>query len=157
MKIQRIDKLLAGALLVAIFFGLTGCAALAPKVPMASLEEDTVMKNFPPPKEGMAGLYIYRENSLVGAAIVDNISLDGIVTGKVAINTFIHREITPGPHTLSIPTEFASYKINLEAENGKNYFVNYYVRMGVFRGNGALEMVEENMAKEAILKLNLAK
>lgn len=151
MKTHGIRKFLTGMILIALYFSLNGCAS----VPMASLEQDAAMKEFPSPRDGMAGLYIYRDSSF-GFAIVDNISLDDEVTGKLPVNTFIYRDLTPGPHTLSIPTEFASYKIDLEAESGKSYFAHYYIRMGVFRGNGALKIEDENTAKDAIVKLKLA-
>lgn len=151
MKIQSTGRLLAGILIVAFFLGLNGCA----RVPMASLQQDAAMKKFPNPQEGKAGLYIYRDSTF-GYAVMDNISIDDQVTGKVAVNTFLYRDLVAGSHTISIPTEFASYKIDMDAKSGENYFLHYYVRMGVFKGNGAFELVDGSVAKDAIVKLKLA-
>lgn len=154
MKTKPTARLMMLILLILIAMGISGCASRL-GLPMASPELDAKMKTFPPPEAGKSGLYIFRDSS-VGFAIIDAISLDDVQIGKVPANSFIYRDIEPGAHTLSIPTEFSKYKIDLDIEPGKLCYVNYYIRMGVFRGNGALKVVEENNAKKRIKKLEMA-
>jgi hypothetical protein len=146
-----------GGKVFAIVMAMICCLAMAgcATVPMATPEMDAKMKAFPPPEEGKAGLYIFRDSSMA-TAIVDDISLDGTVIGRLAINTFMYRNIEPGPHELSIPTEFARYKIDLTAEAGKHHYVRYYMRVGLIRANGALKTVEPSEAQKRILKCKLA-
>lgn len=154
MKSSVLNKLMLAVLCVFCCFSLVGCASMMPKVPLASPELDAQMKTFPTPEEGKAGVYIYRD-SVFGGVLLDQISVDDTAVGALSVNTYIYKEVDAGPVAISVPTEFARYTFDLETESGQNYFVHYYMRMGVFRGNGAFERVDPDVAIKKILECKL--
>lgn len=142
------------ALLVAVILSVSlasGCAT----VPMASLEQDAAAKKFAPPAADKAGLYIFR-NSFVGQALKKTVSLDGLVLGETANKTFFYKEISPGPHTISTESEFSDNTLTIEAEGGRNYFIEQYIKLGVFVGGAGLRTVPEDEGKSKVLECGLA-
>lgn len=138
---------------VVVFVALSsGCAS----IPMASKEQDTALKQFTLPAGDKAGLYLYR-NTFVGQALRKRLSVDGVVIGQTANKTYFYREIAPGQHTLSTESEFGDNSITLQAEGGKNYFVQQYIKMGAFVGGAGLKIVSEEEGKQEVLKCDLAK
>ena len=131
---------------------LLGCAS----VPMASKEEDLALKNFPPPPSGMAGLYIYR-NSFVGQSLYKDVYLDSVFIGETANQVYFYKVISPGSHYLGTESEFGDNWISFEADSGKNYFAEQYIKMGVFVGGAGIEMVDEKVGMEEVLECSLAK
>jgi protein involved in sex pheromone biosynthesis len=131
---------------------LSGCAS----VPMGSKEQDTALKNFSTPTENKAGLYIYR-NTFVGQGLKKTLSLDGSVIGETANKVYFYKEITPGPHVLSTESEFSDNSINFQADGGKNYYAQQFIKMGVFVGGANLKMVDEAEGKKEVLQCELAK
>lgn len=131
---------------------LTGCAT----VPMASVEDDRIKKEFTAPSQNSAGLYIYR-NSTFGGALKKTISIDGKVIGESAPMTYFYRDIKPGTHSLSTESEFSDNTLTLNADGGKNYFIRQYIRFGVFVGGANLELVSEEEGKEGVRECELAK
>ncbi|MCX4186542.1 DUF2846 domain-containing protein [Methylophaga sp. OBS4] len=130
---------------------LSGCAS----VPMANKENDLALKQFSPPPEDKAGLYIYR-NTFVGQALKKTVSLDGNVIGETANKVYFYKVISPGPHTLATESEFSDNSISFEADAGKHYYAEQYIKVGVFVGGANLKMVEEEEARKAILECSLA-
>jgi protein involved in sex pheromone biosynthesis len=131
---------------------LSGCAS----VPMASIEQDAAAKKFSQPATDKAGLYVFR-NTFVGQALKKTVSLDGAVIGETANKIFFYKEITPGSHTLSTESEFSDNVITFQADGGKNYFAEQYIKMGVFVGGAGLVMVPEEEGKRKVLECGLAK
>jgi hypothetical protein len=130
---------------------LSGCAS----VPMATQEKDAVSKTFAAPPVNQAGLYVYRNSSL-GAALRKTVSIDGAPIGKTAPNTYFHRVINPGAHTLSTESEFGDNAITFDAVAGKNYFARQYIKMGVFVGGSGIEIVSEQDGKAGVLETQQA-
>jgi hypothetical protein len=131
---------------------LTGCAT----VPIAPTADDHLRKQFSAPSEGTAGLYIYR-NSSFGAALKKEISIDGQTVGATAPMTYFYKEVSPGQHTLSTQSEFGNNDMIIKTDQGKNYFVRQYIKMGVFIGGANLELVSEEDGKKGVSECNLAK
>ena len=123
---------------------------------MGSKEQDATLKNFSAPTENKAGLYIYR-NTFVGQGLKKTVSLDGSVIGETANKVYFYKEITPGPHTLSTESEFSDNVINFQADAGKNYYAQQFIKMGVFVGGANLKMVDETEGKKEVLQCELAK
>jgi len=144
-----LKRVISTTIIISIF--LTGCAS----VPMASPEVDKAKKEFTPPSDGKAGLYIYR-NSNFGAALKKTISIDGEVIGETAANTYFYREVSPGAHELSTESEFSDNKLSVDFQNGVNYFVRQYIRLGAFVGGANLELVPEEKGKKGVLECKLA-
>ena len=144
-------KVLLGAAIISVFL-LSGCAS----VPMASMEQDATAKKFSQPAADKAGLYVFR-NTFVGQALKKTVSLDGAIIGETANKIFFYKEITPGSHTLSTESEFSDNVITFQADGGKNYFSEQYIKMGVFVGGAGLKMVPEEEGKRKVLECGLAK
>ena len=130
---------------------LSGCAS----VPMGPKEQDTALKQFAAPASEKAGVYIYR-NTFGGQALKKTLTLDGKVIGETANKVYFHTAVTPGNHTLGTESEFSDNTIPLVVEGGKNYFVEQYIRMGVFVGGAVLKVVSEAEGKAAVLQCALA-
>jgi hypothetical protein len=147
MNISLRNLLLIGTLAV-----LTGCAS----VPMAPTEQDEASKTFKVSTPNMAGVYIYR-NSFVGKALKKRLSIDGVVIGESANAVYFHREVTPGEHTLTTQAEFGDNFLKFNAEAGKNYFFEQYIKMGTFVGSAGIQAVSEEEGKKNVLQCSEAK
>jgi hypothetical protein len=130
----------------ALFVLCSGCAS----VPMASKDLDATAKTFPAPPSGRAGLYVYRD-SFGGQALRKMVSIDGKFVGQTANKVYFYKEITPGAHVISTESEFGDNTLDLQATAGTNYYVRQYIKLGVFIGGSALEMVSEEDGKKAVL------
>ena len=131
---------------------VTGCAT-SPKVTDES--RVATIKQFPPPGEGQAGLYIFRD-SYLGAALKKSVWVDGKCLGQTAPQTFFYLTV-PGnsEHVLATQSEFSPNELRLKTEAGKNYFVRQYIKLGVFVGGANLEVVPEEKARPIIKDLDL--
>jgi len=130
---------------------LSGCAS----VPMASLEKDAALKQFTPPAKDKSGLYVYR-NQFGGQALKKTLKLDGKVIGETANKVYFYQEITPGSHKLATESEFSDNAITLVTEGGKNYFVEQYIKMGVFVGGAKLTLMSDEGGQKEVLECKLA-
>ncbi len=145
-----INKLVIVAAIMAL---MTGCAS----VPMESPEVSNKAKEFNTPSEGMAGLYIYRPSGL-GAALMKDIWVDEKCVGQSAQNVFFYEEVLGGvEHKVSTESEFSPNDLFINAESGENYFIEQFIKMGVFVGGADLRHVSEAQGKHHIAKLGLAK
>ena len=141
------------AVAVSMALILTGCAS----VDMASQSDSAKAKEFPPPSQGNAGLYIYRD-SFVGKALKKDIWVDGKCVGESAPDVFFYTEVEGGKtHTIDTESEFSPNKLEMMFEPGKNYFVRQYIKIGVFVGGAGVEEIPEEQAKKDVAKLNMAK
>ena len=146
MKIVSIISL-AAALLI------SGCAS----VEMASKEESSKAKEFNPPGQGNAGVYIYRD-SFVGQALKKDVWIDGKCIGESAPDVFFYTEVDgEKTHKIDTESEFSPNVLELLFESGKNYFIRQFIKVGVFVGGAGLEQIPEEQGKEAVSKLDMAK
>ena len=83
--------------------------------------------------------------------------IDGAIIGETANKTFSYKEITPGAHKLSTESEFSGNVITFQADGGKNYFAEQYIKMGVFVGGAGIIIVPEEEAKRKVLECGLAR
>jgi hypothetical protein len=138
---------LAAALLI------SGCAS----VEMASKEESSKAKEFNPPSQGNAGVYIYRKGS-PGGALKKDLWIDGKCIGESAPNVFFYAEVDGGKtYKIDTESEFSPNTLELLLEAGKNYFIRQFIKLGVFVGGAGLEQVSEEQGKEDVAKLEMAK
>lgn len=145
-------KLLPTLAMVATLL-FTGCAS----VDMASKAESEKAKQFNPPAEGKAGVYIYR-NSFVGKAIKKDIWVNGTCIGESAPDVFFYTEVEGGKaHKIDTESEFSPNTLELMVDAGKHYFVRQYIKMGVFVGGAGVEQVPEAQGKADLIPLQLAK
>ncbi len=132
---------------------LTGCAS----VPMENKEQSESAKKFTSPADGNAGLYIYRSGSF-GGALKKDIWVNGKCIGESAPNVFFYEEVPAGKeHKISTESEFSPNDLIIKAEVGKHYFIQQYIKMGVFVGGAGVELVAEEKGKLEVQSLALAK
>jgi hypothetical protein len=109
MKIISVFSLTAALL-------ISGCAS----VEMASKAESAKAKEFNPPSQGNAGVYIYRD-SFVGKALKKDIWIDGKCVGESAPDVFFYAEVEGGKsHKVDTQSEFSPNSFELMFETGKN-------------------------------------
>lgn len=145
--IRTITTIILASLLFA------GCAT----VPMESMELSNKVKEFTPPSEGNAGLYIFRLAG-VGAALKKDVWVDDKCIGETAQNVFFYEEVTGGEeHKISTESEFSPNELVITTDSGKNYFIQQYIKMGVFVGGANLKQVDEEKGRDYVSRLKLAK
>ena len=127
---------------------LSGCVS----VPMASMELDTVAKNFAV-KPGKANIYVYR-NETFGAAIKMPVVLDGKLVADTASRTYMLLEVSPGSHIVTSKTENDA-TVTVDAAAGRNYFIWQEVKMGMFAARSALHQVDDATGKAGIAECKL--
>lgn len=129
-----------------------GCAS----VPMESAEKTSAAKQFAPPAEGKAGLYLFRYGTF-GAALKKDIYIDGKCVGETARNTFFYEEVDGGKeYKISTESEFSPNDLVLKTESGKHYFIQQYIKFGVLVGGAGVKLADEAVAKKQIQELSLA-
>jgi hypothetical protein len=131
-----------------------GCAS----VPTSTGNEASQqLKQFNAPASGQAGLYLYRNNSVVGAALKKDIWVDGNCIGETARGIFFYEEVAGGQeHEIATESEFSPNILKLNTESGKNYFIQQYIKPGVIVGGANLRVVDEATGKTEVQKLQLA-
>jgi len=146
------SKLALSVLALSVMF-FSGCST----VPLEPKEVSESAKSFNPPPQGKAGLYVYRD-SFVGQSLKKDIWLDKKCLGETSNGVFFYENVEGDKkHELATESEFSANDLSIETKSGKNYYIRQYIKMGVFVGGAALEVVEEDEAKEAISKLDMAK
>ncbi|MDO4698909.1 MAG: DUF2846 domain-containing protein [Pasteurellaceae bacterium] len=132
---------------------MAGCAT----VPMASPEEDQKAKQFTAPSKGFSGLYVYRDAFLGGGrALKKDVYVDDKRIGETAHGVYFYKLLKAGKHKISTESEFSNNDLHLNMQSGKNYFVEQYIRPGVFVGGANINQVSEEKGKKAVLERKLA-
>ena len=131
---------------------LSGCAS----VQMATKAESAKAKEFAAPKQGNAGVYLYR-NSFVGKALKKDIWIDGKCVGESAPDVFFYTEVQGGKiYKIDTESEFSPNTLEMMLETGKNYFVRQFIKMGVFVGGAGVEHIPDEQGKADVTKLEMA-
>ena len=136
------------------FFLLAGCAT----VPLEEAEKSTRAKQFNPPRNNMAGIYVYRDNTIVGAALKKRIWIDNECIGQSAKGIFFYHEVKgDGRHKISTQSEFSPNDLFLDTVRGNLYFVRQYMKLGLLVGGAGLEQQTTEAGKAAVSQLDMAK
>ncbi|WP_415904770.1 DUF2846 domain-containing protein [Neptuniibacter sp. QD48_55] len=133
---------------------LAGCSS----VPMESRAVEMQAKEFNPPSEDTAGIYVFRKDTFVGAALKKDVWIEKECVGQTAKGVFFYKEV-PGNERLEISTEseFSPNTLTIEAQNGKLYFVEQFIKMGAFVGGADLQLAHAETGKSEVLRLGMAK
>jgi len=132
---------------------LAGCAS----VDMVPAEESARSKQFSPPAEGKAGIYVYR-NSSMGKSLKKDLWVDGNCLGRSAPNTFFYTEVAGNQtHKIETESEFSTNSLDLMVESGKQYFVRQFIKWGVLVGGADLERVDDVQGRKDVAELAQAK
>lgn len=137
------------ALLAAVVTSLVGCAS----VPMGDATKDAALKTFVG-KPDVAGVYIYRNESMGGAVRMD-VDVDGKPLGQTAAKTYFYTEVAPGKHVVTSKSENTD-SVQLDALPGKLYYIWQEVKMGVLYARTKLHLVDEAEGRKGVLETQLA-
>ena len=133
---------------------LSGCAS----VPMESAEKSSQAKQFNQPTAGMAGVYVYRPDSIGGAALKKDIWIDGECIGESAKGVFFYKEVEGNKeHKVSTESEFSPNDLIVNMAADMLYFFKQYIKIGVFVGGAGLEQQDAETGKKEIADLAMAK
>ena len=139
-------------MLILISTLFSGCAA----VPMEDTEKNLAAKQFNPPSNGNAGLYIYR-NSFVGKSLKKDIWVNGKCIGETAPDVFFYEEVKGNmSHKISTESEFSPNDLLINVKAGIHYFIRQYIKFGIFVGGAGIELVDEEKGKKEVSTLNMA-
>lgn len=133
---------------------LAGCSS----VPMESKEIANKAKEFNAPSQDTAGIYVYRKDTFVGAALKKDVWVGKDCVGQTAKGVFFYKEV-PGNEKLEIATEseFSPNILTINAKNGELYFVEQFIKMGAFVGGADLELAHSETGKSEVQRLGMAK
>lgn len=138
-------------LLMSIAF--VGCAS----VPQANPQLAQQAKQLTTPTNGNAVIYVYRSNNVVGSALKKDVWVDGECLGETARGIFFYKEVSGNQeHIVSTESEFSPNHLKFKTEAGKNYFVQQYIKPGVFVGGSNLKLVDDTQGQKAISEYHLA-
>lgn len=137
----------------AISLAFVGCASV-PKVNQSQAQN---IKKLNVPAEGQAAIYVYRSNNIIGSALKKDIWIDGECLGESARGVFFYKEVKGGEkHTVSTESEFSPNHLEFQADTGKQYFIQQYIKPGVIVGGAGLKLVDDVQGKKAITEYDLA-
>ena len=129
---------------------VAGCAT----VPMGDPKQDAALKTFTP-KADVAGVYIYR-NETMGAAVRMDVEVDGKALGQTAAHTFFYTELPPGKHTVTSKAENTD-SLEIDTIAGKLYYVWQEVKMGILYARTKLHLItNEEEGRKGVLDSKLA-
>ncbi|KGJ88004.1 DUF2846 domain-containing protein [Thalassotalea sp. ND16A] len=133
---------------------LAGCSS----VPMESKETTDLAKEFNAPSKDTAGIYVYRKDTFVGAALKKDVWIGKDCVGETAKGVFFYKEV-PANEKLEVSTEseFSPNTLTINAKSGELYFVEQFIKMGAFVGGADLELAHAESGKSEVLRLGMAK
>lgn len=100
-------------------------------------------------------MYVYR-SCFVGQGLKKDVSIDGALLGETANKVYFYKVVEPGKHEVATEPEFSDNLLTFEAAPAKNYFIEQYIKMGVFVGGANLRLVDEEEGKKAVQECGLA-
>lgn len=131
----------------------TGCAS----VQMSNEEASNLAKAFNKPSDGQAGIYVFRKKSIGGGSLKKDVWIDGKCIGETAPGIFFYEEVSGNTsHTISTESEFSPNELVLNTVSGENYFIEQYIKLGVFVGGANLEQVDKETGRREIMELGMA-
>jgi hypothetical protein len=135
---------LASSGLVAVIL-LAACAT----VPMMSKQADIDAKRFHTPVES-ANLYVVRPTQYIGFLVVLEIILDGKPQGYLATGTYFVFDLVPGEHTVATKTDGGVTAVKINAEAGRNYFVQVEPALGLMAANNETSILSDEEGRTRV-------
>ena len=108
-----------------------------------------VSKGFPALKAGEGRVYLYRSNSMLGAAIQPTIMVNGKEVGSSQPGGFFYVDLPAGPVEVSTSTEVEK-KATFMLAAGETRYVRTAVGLGIFVGRVIPELVDAKTGAEQI-------
>ena len=125
---------------------LAGCAAEGP------LHKE-VAASIPTVPAGKGRVYFYRPDTMFGAAITSDITLNGKVVGKSERGSFFFVDENPGSCTALASTE-VERQVTFTLAAGETKYVKSSVSMGLMVGRVNLELVSPGDADKDLTELH---
>jgi hypothetical protein len=132
--------------LLALAAALAGCAASGPRFAEQESRTPTIGAE-------QGRVYFYRTNSMLGAAMQPQVSLDGAAVGKSQPGGYFYVDTTAGSHEAATSTE-VSNKLSFVVDKGETKYVRTKVSMGVMVGHVVPELVGADEARKEIADLS---
>jgi Protein of unknown function (DUF2846) len=127
---------------VALAVTLAGCAATGIKG--AEMTEQVAQV-----PAGKARILIYRDGSLLGAAVQPNVMVNGEVVGTSKPGGFFYADVGVGTHEVSARTEVTS-SVSFQMAEGQTRYVRTSITMGAFVGRIQFTLVEAEEAQRVL-------
>ena len=125
---------------------LAGCAAEGP------LHKE-VAASIPTVPAGKGRVYFYRADTIFGAAVTSDITLNGRVVGKSERGSFFFVDEGPGNCKASASTE-VEREVTFTLAAGETKYIKSTVSMGALVGRVNLELVSPNDVNAEITELH---
>jgi len=136
---MRVVKTVLALVAVAL---ITGCAASGPKY-------TEIAASIPPVPANKGRVYFYRADTMFGAAVTSDISLNGKVVGKSERGSFLFADENPGKCTVATSTEVEK-QLTFMLAPGETKYVETSVSMGVMVGRISPQLVGAEQARNEI-------
>lgn len=127
---------------IAVAATLAGCAATGIKG--AEMTEQVTQV-----PAGKARILIYRDSSLMGAAVQPNVMVNGEVAGTSKPGGFFYADVGVGTHEVSARTEVTS-SVSFQMTEGQTRYVRTSITMGAFVGRVQFTLVEAEEAQRVL-------
>src|SRR5580765_782776 len=137
---------LKAVLALAVVVVLAGCAASGPLY-------KEISATIPAVPAGKGRVYFYRADTMFGAAVTSDITLNNRVVGKSERGSFFYVDENPGNLIASASTE-VERNLSFTLAAGETKYVKSTVSMGVMVGRVNLELASPNDAKTEIVELH---
>lgn len=98
-------------------------------------------------------IYVYRELGMFGAALSWDILVDGESVGTVYQGTYLWRRVPPGEHTVRVRHNSHVSERTINAEAGRDYYIQQHVKMGFWSGFPLLTIVDPAEGRQAVREL----
>ena len=138
-------RLLALAVPLLLSAGLGACASVA----LAPGAQDFAGKQFGPPPDGQAALYIYREG-IFGSAVLLPVSVGQRAIGALASNTWFLVDVPPGTYDVRCTGGENSDMRTVQLAPGETRYVEAAVRAGFLASRCAVFEVAPETGQKAI-------
>jgi hypothetical protein len=114
-------------ILLILCFVISGCVSAAmmltpPSVPIAAGREDAEAKRFQS-QPGKASIYVIREDTFTGQAVLFQVSLDGKDQGKLSRGTYFLLMVPPGKHVVAFAGDADRGAETIYATEGGIYYL----------------------------------
>lgn len=134
---------------------LTLAALLGACSSPAPINQDSLLKQFNPPPNDEASLYIYR-NQPLDAGVKMTLHLNGERLGKTLGQTYLHQRLKPGTYQLTaIASNTATLTLNLQP--GTHTFVWQQVHLALPSATTELHLVGPEQGQAGVMESTLAK
>jgi hypothetical protein len=135
---------MGGFLLAVVAAGLVGCSASGPR-------HSEMEQSLPSLGENEGRIYFYR-NSILGAAVQPEVSLNGQVVGKSQPSSFFFVDRPAGSYRATARTE-AEGSIDIALRPRQTAYIEMSISMGLLVGRPAFERVAEPEGRKALPSL----